>query len=104
MFIYNTTFHVEDEILEDAIVFFKGTYIPQALASGELSEPRMALIHRQHEESGTSFSLQFNVEDVDSLNNWFQTDGRALHQKMTGQFSNKITGFNTLLEEIDLDL
>ncbi|MDH6353894.1 hypothetical protein M2132_000214 [Dysgonomonas sp. PH5-45] len=101
MFIYNTTFHIDDDILDDGLVFLKKVYIPQALVSGELYEARLSFIHHQHEESGSSFSLQFRTQSVEDLNNWAQTDGFILQQKMVELFGNKMTGFNTLLEEID---
>lgn len=102
MIIFNTTFHVEDEILDDYIRFMKETYIATAAGSGFLHEPRFCRIHAQHEESGSSYSLQFKVKNVDTLNHWFTTEGQALQEKLTTQFGNRALGFVTLLEEIEL--
>ncbi|MDU1889789.1 MAG: DUF4286 family protein [Dysgonomonas sp.] len=102
MIIYNTTFHVEDDICEAYIAFMKGVYIQQAANSGFLFEPRFARIHAQHEESGTSYSLQFKVKNVDTLNHWFSTEGATLQKELTSRFGNKALGFVTLLEEIAL--
>ncbi|MFV0468071.1 MAG: DUF4286 family protein [Dysgonomonas sp.] len=104
MYIYNTTYHIHDEVIGDSLVFFKRVYIPQALVSGVLTEPRFAFIHHQNQEPGASYSLQFKVESVDALNDWLHKDGAILQRKMVEIFSDKIAGFNTLLEEIDIEL
>lgn len=102
MIIFNTTFHVEDDICEDYLQFMKDVYVVQASNSGFLHEPRFARIHSQHEESGTSYSLQFKVKNVDTLNHWYSTEGQELQKKLTERFENKALGFVTLLEEIEL--
>lgn len=102
MIIFNTTFHVEDSILDDYIRFMKETYIATASGSGFLHEPRFCLIHSQHEEGGSSYSLQFRVKNVDTLNHWFATEGQALQTELTARFGNKALGFVTILEEIEL--
>lgn len=102
MIIFNTTFHVEDEVCDDYIRFIKETYVIRAVNSGFLYEPRFARIHAQHEESGTSYSLQFKVKNVDTLNHWYATEGEALQKELTARFGNKVLGFVTLLEEISL--
>lgn len=102
MIIFNTTFHIEDNIHEDFIDFLKKTYIPFATQSGFLHQPRLALIHRQHEENGVSYSLQFHVKNTDTLNHWFDTDGQTLQKEIVKQFGNKAMGFITLMEEVSL--
>ena len=102
MIIFNTTFHVEDDVCGDYISYMKETYIPKAATSGFLHEPRFARIHAQHEESGSSYSLQFKVKNVDTLNHWFETEGLDLQKEITVRFGNKALGFVTILEEIEL--
>lgn len=102
MIIFNTTFHVEDDVLNDYLSFMKETYIPSAASSGFLHQPRLCRIHAQHEESGSSYSLQFHVKNVDTLNHWFAAQGQALQNELTARFGNRALGFVTLLEEIEL--
>lgn len=102
MIIFNTTFHVEDDVCEDYIRFMKKDYIVRAAGSGFLHEPRFARIHSQHEESGSSYSLQFKVKNVDTLNHWYSIEGENLQKDLTNRFGNKALGFVTLLEEIEL--
>ncbi len=102
MIIFNTTFHVEDDVCSNYIAFMKEIYIARASTSGFLHEPRFARIQPQHEESGSSYSLQFRVKNVDTLNHWFSTEGQILQEELTARFGNKALGFVTLLEEIEL--
>lgn len=102
MIIFNTTFHVEDDVLDSYIRFIKEIYIVSAADSGFLHEPRFCRIHAQHEESGSSYSLQFKVKNINTLNHWFATEGQTLQNELTKRFGNKAVGFVTLLEEIEL--
>ncbi|GAB6007824.1 DUF4286 family protein [Dysgonomonas reticulitermitis] len=102
MIIFNTTFHVEDDVLNDYINFMKETYIVRAASSGFLHEPRFARIHARHEESGSSYSLQFSVKNVETLNHWFSSEGEILQGELASRFGDKALGFVTLLEEIEL--
>lgn len=102
MIIFNTTFHVEDDIHDACILYLKDVYIPYAMNSGFLHTPFFARIHPQHEESGSSYSLQFKVKNLDTLEHWMSTEGNALQQDLYTRFGEKALGFITLLEEIEL--
>ena len=51
---------------------------------------------------GESFSVQFHTRDIDSLNEWVRKEGGALQQDLIGRYKEKIAGFSTLLEDIEL--
>lgn len=102
MLIFNTTLHIEDAIHDEYISFLKTFYVPQALESGLLSQPSLAKIERQHEESGVSYALQFKTEDIDTLNTWAEETGESLSLEMNKRFGAKVGGFVTLLEEVSL--
>ena len=74
MIVYNTTFHIEKDILD---------------------------VMQAEEGEGISFSVQFHVKNVDTLNFWLQNEGNNLHRALVARFGHKIAGFSTLLEEID---
>lgn len=102
MIIFNTTFHADDDVNTTFLHFIKESYISTAASSGFLFNPRLSLIHRQHEEGGVSYSLQFCVKNIDTLNHWLSSEGKDLQQQLTKRFGNKVMGFVTLLEEIEL--
>lgn len=102
MIIFNTTFHIDDSINEEAIAYLKNDYIPNAIRTGRLRNPQLLLIHAQHEESGKSYSLQFKVDNLTLLESWMEEESAVLNERLTSLFGNKVCGFITLLEEIDL--
>jgi hypothetical protein len=101
MIVYNTTFHVEDEILAESINYLKSEYIPFAVRSGLLIQPVLLRV-LQDAEAGTGLCVQFRVQDQDTLHNWVRQDGMELQRKLAERFGNKMPGFSTLLEEINL--
>ena len=101
MIIYNTTFHVEDEILSESIEYLKHAFIPAVISSGVLSRPVLQRVV-QEEEAGASLCVQFRVKDQETLQNWIDQKGIDIQHKLVERFGNKMVGFSTLLDEIDL--
>lgn len=101
MIVYNTTFHIEKEAVEEGLEYLKREYMPKAAGSGFLQRPCLRRVMQTEEEEGVSFSVQFHVKNVDTLNFWLQNEGNALHRALVARFGHKIAGFSTLLEEID---
>lgn len=101
MLIYNTTFHVEEEVREGFLDYMKQHYIPETANNGFVHLPCFARIHPQHEEHGTSYSLQLKSKNLETLNYWLETNGKQLQLELLSKFGNKVAGFATLLEEIE---
>lgn len=102
MIIYNTTYHVEDDIHDQYVAYVRDELIPKALKSGHLSNPQFALIHSQHEESGVSYSLQFRVDSFEKLEEWMEDYGQSIRLDIASLFGERALGFMTLLEEVPL--
>ena len=100
MLIFNTTFHADDAVHDAYLCFMREEYIPQSMNSGFLLEPRFARIHAQHEQNGTSYSLQFKVKNIETLNLWLSSGGNNLTQIIVSKFGNKVAGFVTVMEEV----
>ncbi len=103
MIVYNTTFHIEKEVLDACLAYLKQHYIPCVLKSGLLLNPhlRRVMLAEEAEENGVNFSVQFEVKDLDTLNGWLQREGNQLYKELICRFGYKIAGFSTLLEELD---
>ena len=102
MIIYNTTFHIHKDIVDECLEYLKNSYIPKASESGILYSPYLRRILDSRNEEGESFSVQFHTRDIDSLNEWVRKEGGALQQDLIGRYKEKIAGFSTLLEDIEL--
>jgi antibiotic biosynthesis monooxygenase (ABM) superfamily enzyme len=102
MIIFNTTFHVANEVSQAYVLFLKTSYIPQAIASGFLMQPRFSRVMQDSTADGESYSIQFRVKNVDTLNYWMEQEGRILNKALVEKFGQSVVGFSTLLEEIKL--
>ena len=102
MIIYNTTFHIHQDILDECLAYLKSDYIPKATRSGILRAPRLRRVLQSANEEGESYSVQFHTDDIDSLNRWICEEGAALQQALINRYQEKIAGFSTLLDEITL--
>lgn len=101
MIVYNTTFHIDHGALDEGVAYLKEVFLPRASASGFLLNPLLRRVLQKEENEGESFSVQFHVKNMDTLNFWLENEGAALHQELVARFGRKIAGFSTLLEEID---
>lgn len=103
MIIYNTTYHVDNSIVNTFIGWIKTYYAPNAIKSGALKNPRFSLIMVQEDgENHKSYSLQFEVNSVDLLQDWYSANGRALVAELESKFAQKVVGFTTIMSVVDL--
>ena len=63
MIVYNTTFHVENDIQDEGLDYLKKQYIPKAMESGFLQRPCLRRVMQAETEEGVSFSVQFHVKN-----------------------------------------
>lgn len=103
MIIYNTTFNIENDILDECLEYLKKNYIPRAVASGFLRTPYLRRILQDESEDASSYSVQFHVKNPETLEYWMESEGSTLQKELITRFGTKIVGFSTLLEEIDLE-
>lgn len=101
MIIYNTTYHADCSVSGDFLDWLKEYYLPQALASGQVREPRLLRI-MGHNEGGACFSLQLEASSLGELQRWNQAVGKSLHEQLTERFGDKVAGFTTFMEHIEL--
>ena len=100
MLIYNTTFQVDDEIVSNFLIWIKEHYIVEVEKTGDLKNPRLCRI-LSHRDEGSSFSLQWEIEDSAALHRWHLEQGIKLNEEMTKIFKDKVVGFPTLMEVIE---
>jgi hypothetical protein len=103
MIVYNTTFYIDNAVIEEGLDYLKKNYIPTAIAVGILKQPRLrqVLHNLTDDNTGESFAVQFHVKDMNALNEWRTQVEEELQGALIRRFGNQITGFTTLLEEID---
>lgn len=102
MIIYNTTYHVADEVQAEFIAWLRSEYVPRATAERLLLVPQLTRIIGSERDGGASFALQFRAMSVNSLEIWHHNTGNELAKDLTRRFGNKVVGFSTLMEKLDV--
>lgn len=102
MLIYNTTYHCEQACYDEFVEWLRKEYIPVAVQHGAISAPRMSRILGHEENEGVSLSLQFSTADFDALSAWYDACGATLVASLEKKFQQRVVGFSTIMQEIDL--
>ena len=100
MLIYNTTYQADDEVASNFVIWIKECFIPEVEKTGDLKNPRLCKI-LSHRDVGTSFSLQWEVEDSTKLHRWHIEQGAKLNEELVKLFKDKVVGFPTLMEVME---
>lgn len=100
MLIYNTTFQVDDEVNDNFVIWIKESYIPEIEKHGALKAARLCRV-LSHRDDGSSYSLQWEVDDSAALHRWHREQGAKLNEELKKIFKDKVVGFPTLLEVME---
>lgn len=100
MLIYNTTFHAEDDVHDNFMIWLKESYIPEVEKYGVLRAPRLCRLLSHHDE-GTAYSLQWEVEDSACLHRWHLDQGKKFNDELIKLFNDRVIGFPTLMEIVE---
>ena len=100
MIVYNVTVNVEDSIREDWVRWMKEEHIQAVLDTGLFVGYRFSRVMIE-EESGTTFSVQYQATDMESFKLYEQLYAQKLRKDTMDRFGNKLVAFRTLLEIID---
>lgn len=103
MYIFNTTYHADSSHIEPFLEWVKNEYIIRATQSKQLSKPQLALIMaRENGSDGNNYSLQFKVDSLKILENWYKETGSVLLNELHIKFGHNVSGFSTIMEIIEL--
>ncbi len=101
MLIHNTTYLVPENIYSTWLQWVKEHHIPFMLGSTYFNEPQVTRIITDHQEGGTSFAVQFHVQDIRTLEKWNQEFGDAFQEDFSQHFGSEVVFFSTILELIE---
>lgn len=100
MLIYNTTFQMESDICDNFLIWLKEFYIFEVEKHGALKSPRLCRV-LSHRDEGSSYTLQWEVENSTLLHRWHLQQGVSLSEELLEIFDSKVIGFPTLMEVIE---
>lgn len=101
MLLYNTTYHVELDVVDNFLIWLHEVYIYEAGKNDLLCNPRLCRILSHREEEGESFSLQWEVKSSGLLHRWHLEQGAALNEQLVNVFRDKVLIISTLMEIIE---
>jgi len=101
MFVFNTTFHVDEALHEEFIEYMLQHFIPMSTQSGLLRSPRLARIFGKEDDEGHSYAMEFTVTDVVTLERWNTDESQAVYAPLLEKFREKLIGFSTIMQTIE---
>lgn len=97
MYIYNVTLNIDDSVHEEWVNWMQQTHIPDVLNTGMFDSCRFCQV-MVDEESGTTYSIQYLVKDLETLQLYQQMYAPALQKEHKERFEGKYVAFRTVLE------
>ena len=101
MLIFNTTYLVSDKAHGPWLKWVREQHIPFMLNSTYFSQPQVARVITSAEQDGTSFSVQFHVQDMHTLKLWNKEFSLLFQEKCSQQFGTEVIFFTTVLEVVE---
>jgi hypothetical protein len=97
MYIYNVTVNIDDSVHDEWLNWMQRTHIPDVLNTGLFESCRFCRV-MVDEESGTTYSIQYLVKDLETLQLYQQMYAPALQKEHTERYEGKFVAFRTILE------
>jgi hypothetical protein len=101
MLIFNTTYLVSDKAHGPWLKWIREQHIPFMLDSTYFSFPQVARVITSAEQEGTSFSVQFRVNDMRTLKQWNQEFSAIFKENCAREFSSEVVFFTTVMELVE---
>lgn len=96
MYIYNVTVNIDDSVHDEWLSWMKETHIPDVMETGMFVSNRILQV-MVDEESGKTYSIQYEVKDLETLKLYQQVYAPKLQQEHMEKFKDKFVAFRTIL-------
>ena len=103
MVLYNVTINVDDNLHDEWLEWMLNVHIPMVMDSGMFISYKMfRLVSRLPEETGTTYSIQYFLDNMDKYDIYHTVYAPDLQQETIIRFGDMagITAFRTVLEEV----
>lgn len=97
MYIYNVTVNIDDDIREEWLSWMISTHIPDVMNTGLFTANKLCKV-MVDEESGTTYSIQYTVKDLESFQLYQEMYAPTLQAEHTNRYKGKFVAFRTMLE------
>ena len=96
MYIYNVTVNIDESAHDEWLAWMKETHIPDVMDTGLFLSNRILQVMVE-EESGTTYSVQYEVKDMETLQLYQEVYAAKLQQEHIDKFKDKFVAFRTIL-------
>jgi hypothetical protein len=96
MYIYNVTVNIEKSVHDEWLLWMKETHIPDVMDTGLFLHNTMLEV-MVNEEQGRTYSVQYGVKDLETLELYNQVYAEKLKAETAEKFGDKLVAFRTIL-------
>ena len=101
MLLYNETIGIDKDIEQEWLVWMKGIYIPDMMASGVFSDFKIYKILTHDDEGSVSYCIQYFTPTIEQFNHYLEAVAPTLAEKHHQHFKDRHVAFRTLLEGVE---
>ena len=101
MFVYNITFKVDHEVLEDWMKWQKEIQIPSIIDTGCFYDHKFYELMELDEDDGRTFVMQFFAESKSDYNRYHHIFGGPLRHRAVEKWKDHVISFRTLLKNVE---
>ncbi len=100
MIIYNITVNIHESVHDAWMTWVNQNFIPEMIATGKFQKARMVKVLIEEEMGGTTYSLQFETPDKETLSRFYTDDFDRFENESKRLFGELMLTFKTELELI----
>lgn len=101
MFVYNITFKIENEYLEEWMDWVKKVQIPDVLATRCFYDYRFYELMEIEEEDGRTFVIQFLANSKSDYNRYKELHHTSFRHRSIEKWKDHVVSFRTLLKNVE---
>jgi hypothetical protein len=101
MYVYNITTNIQDTEEKKWLEWMQNTHIPEMLATGKFISAKMCKVLVEEDMGGVTYSVQYTVESLELLNDFYNNDAPVLKNKVNQLFAGQYVCFETELQLIN---
>lgn len=101
MILYNVTVNIEDDAHDEWVEWMQTVHIPDVMRTGMFVDFSFSkLLTRQHDETGTTYVIQYLAESMTHYEKYRDEFAAALQEETRKKFEGKFVAFRTLMEKV----
>ncbi len=101
MYIYNITTKVNNNIVDEWMLWQKQTHIPEIMITGFFYDYRFYELLEQNDDEGKTFIVQYFAAELEDCDEYMGNNAPLLREKAFDRWGNHFIAFRTLLKSVN---